>query len=310
MKRTIRIGTRGSRLALVQTGLVADALRMAHPALNVEVVRIVTSGDWKPAQGETRLSEAAGGKGQFAREIELALLKGEIDCGVHSMKDMPSFLPDELVIDHMLPREDARDAFLANECSTLAGLEQGASLGTSSLRRQAFILARRPDLRILPLRGNVPTRIEKLRAGQVDATFLALAGLRRLGLEHEVACVLEPEEMLPSAGQGAIGIEVRKDNKWIHEALDVVHCKATGLCVTAERAALQILNGSCHTPIGSYAVLDGNHLTLQAAVASTDGKQFYEAALSGRVETSHDAQILGEAVGKDLKAHVPPGLLL
>ena len=309
MERVIRIGTRGSRLALRQAGLVAEALNRAHPAVRHEIVTIRTSGDWKPEEGETRLSEAAGGKGLFAREIEAALSSSRIDCGVHSMKDMPSFLPDGLIIRHMLPREDARDAFLANDCMRLEDLKQGAVVGTSSLRRQAFLLAKRPDLQIVPLRGNVPTRIEKLRAGQVDATLLAIAGLMRLNLDHEAAAILMPADMLPAAGQGAIGIEIREDNTDLAKLLDGLHCRTTGMCVAAERAALQVLDGSCHTPIGAYAELNGGTMTLTAAVASPDGREFFTERRESAVGSDAEAQRLGEAVGGVLKRTVPPRLL-
>jgi hydroxymethylbilane synthase len=306
----IRIGTRGSRLALKQTDMVATALRAHWPNLLIDIVEIRTSGDWRPAEGETRLSEAAGGKGLFAKEIEEALLIGAIDCGVHSMKDMPSFLPEGLILRHMLPREDARDAFLANDCKTLDDLPRGATFGTSSLRRQAFILARRPDLKIVPLRGNVPTRIEKLRTRQVDATLLAYAGLKRLGLQGEISGVLSPGEMVPAAGQGAVGIEMRGNDLTTQQLFDPLHHRETGLRVTAERAALQILNGSCHTPIGSYATLSGKTMRLHVAVASGDGKQWFETEEQAEVETDADAQTFGEAVGMALKEKVPPQLLL
>lgn len=310
MKNGIKIGTRGSKLALLQTQMVADALRASHPGLDVEVVEILTSGDWRPEQGETRLSEAEGGKGLFAKEIERAILDGTVDCGVHSMKDMPSFLPDGLVIEHMLPRDDVRDALLANvDCRTLDDVPQGAVVGTSSLRRQAFILARRPDLRVEPLRGNVPTRIEKMKNGQVDVALLAYSGLRRLGLEGEAAFVLSPELMLPAAGQGAIGIEIRKGDSETAALMAPLHCENTGLCVSAERAALQILDGSCHTPIGALAQLDGQNMSLSVAVGAIDGRDIYEHMADGLVATTAQAVALGEQVGRILKDRVPPALL-
>ncbi len=186
MTDTLRIGTRGSKLAMVQTHMVVDAVRRVHPGLMVEVKEILTSGDWKPEHGETRLAEAAGGKGLFAKEIERALLDGEIDCGVHSLKDMPSFLPPGLEIPFVLEREDPRDVFLSHQYDSLESMPAGSVVGTSALRRQAFILQKRPDLKVVPLRGNVPTRIEKMKSGQVGALVLASAGLRRLGLESEI----------------------------------------------------------------------------------------------------------------------------
>jgi len=306
MAKTLRIGTRGSKLALIQTDMVARAVTAQHPGIEIQIIEIKTSGDWKPSDGETRLAESEGGKGLFAREIEQAMLAGQVDCGVHSMKDMASFLPEGLVIDHMLPREDARDAFLGNGHKCLADLPAGATVGSSSLRRQAFILAKRPDLKVVPLRGNVPTRIEKLRAGQVDATVLALAGLKRLGLEGEADCVIEPEDMLPAAGQGAVGIETRVGDQETRALFDALHCRETGLRVIAERAALQVLDGSCRTPIGAYAVLNGDSLKLTAVLASEDGKQFYREEVSG---PAAQAEELGRRAGQALKKRAPSDLL-
>ncbi len=308
MKR-IRLGTRGSKLALAQAEMVAAALAGAHPAADVEIVTIQTSGEWAPGQGEVRLSEAQGGKGLFAREIEQALLAGDIDCGVHSMKDMDSALPAGLAIDHMLPRADPRDAFLANDYENLAALPAGARVGTASLRRQAFVLSRRPDLKVVPFRGNVPTRIDKLRSGQVEATILALAGLKRLGLEHEAASVLEPADMLPSAGQGAIGIETRINDKPVRDLLSRLHCRETGFRVKAERAALAVLDGSCRTPVGAYAVFNGDTLHLAVTVCSPDGRQIYEESSSAVVSGDGKAQALGQAVGETLRQRVDPAIL-
>lgn len=306
---TIRIGTRGSKLALVQAGMVEAALKTAHPGLNVEIKIIQTSGDWKPEQGETRLSEVEGGKGLFAREIERAILDGVVDCGVHSLKDMPSFLPKGLVIRHVLQRADCRDAFLSNGAKRIEDLPQGAVVGTSSLRRQAMILNLRPDLKIAPLRGNVPTRIEKLRSKQVDAAVLALAGLHRLGLEHEISSVIEPDQMLPAASQGIVGLEMREDDEQTGRLLDAIHHGETGLVAAAERAALATLDGSCHTPIGAHATLKGGVIHLQVLVASGDGVQMFRDEQSGPVHSDADAATLGHVVGMRLKARVPPEIL-
>jgi len=304
--KPLRIGTRGSKLALVQTNMVVDALKAAHPGLAVEIITIQTSGDWKPEQGEARLSETAGGKGQFAAEIERAILAQEVDCGVHSLKDMPSVLPDGLMLRHTLKRADPRDALLANGVvHSLEDLPRGAVVGSSSLRRQAMLLARRPDLKIAPLRGNVPTRIEKLRAGQVDATVLALAGLSRLHLEHEVACILAPEFMLPAACQGIVGIEIRKNDSDTARLFDPVHDRNAGLAAAAERAALAVLDGSCHTPIGAHATLDHDQMILKVLVASADGKQIFEDEQAGPVRSDDDAACLGQVVGMRLRARVP-----
>jgi hydroxymethylbilane synthase len=309
MTKIFRIGTRGSKLALIQTEMVASALKHAHPGLEIQVVTIQTSGDWKPEQGETRLSEASGGKGQFAHEIERAILAHEVDCGVHSLKDMPSFLPEGLVIRHVLKRADPRDAFLANTAKRLEDLPQGSIVGTSSLRRQAMILKLRPDLKIVPLRGNVPTRIEKLRAGQVDAAVLALAGLQRLGLEHEMASILDPDTMLPAACQGIVGIEIRANDDEASALLHGIHDIPAGLAAAAERMALGTLDGSCHTPIGAHATLDGEVMTLKLLVASPDGAVVFEDEQKGPVHSNEDAAMLGRVTALRLKSRLPDNFL-
>jgi hydroxymethylbilane synthase len=305
----IRIGTRGSKLALVQTDMVAAGLRAAHPGLQVEIVIINTSGDWKPEQGETRLSPDAGGKALFAKEIEAAILAGAVDCGVHSLKDMPAILPDGLVIDHVLPRADVRDALLTNGPQSIMDLPPGAVVGTASLRRQAFVLAKRPDLKVVPLRGNVPTRIEKLRSGQVDAAILAMAGLTRLGLGHEVAAVMTAEDMLPAGCQGIVGIERRAGDARTGAWLDALHDFETGLCAVAERAALAALGGSCHTPVGALAVRDGDTMRLRLKLADPDGSRFFEETVSETVRTAADADLLGTAAGETLRRISPAELL-
>ena len=309
MAQTLRIGTRGSQLALKQTNMVAERLRAAHPSLDIAVVEILTSGDWKPSQGETRLMEAKGGKGQFAHEIEQRILAGEIDCGVHSLKDMPSFLPDGLEIVHFLEREDPRDVFLSAKYKDFAEMPAGAVIGTSSLRRQAFILNKFPHLNVVPLRGNVATRIEKLHQGQVDATFLALAGLNRLGLTSYVTRTLPVEEFLPACGQGIIGIEIRTGDTATAALFDAISCPVTARIATAERAVLQILDGSCHTPVGAYATIADNHITLRCAVAKPDGTFYTEDQITGPVTTVADAHHLGEELGRRIKPTLPDGIL-
>ncbi len=301
MSQKLRIGTRGSQLALKQTKMVAECLGQAHPSLDIEIVEILTSGDWKPSQGETRLMESKGGKGQFAHEIEQRILSGEIDCGVHSLKDMPSFLPAGLVIKHFLKREDPRDAFLCNQYKSFAELPEGAVIGTSSLRRQAFILNKHPHLKVVPLRGNVATRIEKLHQGQVDATFLAMAGLVRLGLTAHVTKVLEADEFLPACGQGVIGIEIRSGDNATSALFDAISCPETAKISFAERAVLQVLDGSCHTPVGSYATLNNGRMILRCAVAQPDGSYY--------LEDSRDATTMGQFLGHRMKPKLPEGIL-
>lgn len=309
MTDTIRIGTRGSKLAMVQTHMVADALKAAHPDLHIEIIEILTSGDWKPEHGETRLAEAAGGKGLFAKEIERAIMDGQVDVGVHSLKDMPSFLPDGLEIPFVLVREDPRDVFVSHKYDSLASMPAGSVVGTSALRRQAFVLQRRPDLKVVPLRGNVPTRIEKMKSGQVDALVLASAGLRRLGLESEIKQYFSADEFLPGAAQGVIGLEVRRNDTATKKILSVLDHLNTNLIVTAERAALQTLDGSCRTPVGSYATWSGERMHLKVEVASPDGKDSYKDEIEGTVASHGEAERLGQVVGLRLKARVPADLL-
>lgn len=305
----LRIGTRGSALALRQSALVRAALQAAHPHLDVEIVEIRTSGEWVPAQGEAPLCALAGGKAQFAKEIEDAILSGQVDCGVHSLKDMPAFLPEGLVIDHVLPREDPRDVFLSNSGGSLETLPKGSVVGTSSVRRRAVILSLRPDLKVVSLRGNVPTRIEKLRAGQVDAMILAAAGLARLGLLFEVSSFLEPPVMLPAAGQGIIGIETRTGDNRTRAILDKISSFETGLCAAAERGAMAALGGSCHTPAAAHAVRRGGDMFLRVQVYAPDGLMSWGEeghAPAHDPSTSHD---LGLDVGRRVRDRVPPGIL-
>lgn len=320
----IRIGTRGSPLALKQSEMVCASLRRVAPAVETEIVVIKTSGDWAPAHGETPLSEQEGGKGLFAKELESALLGGEIDAAVHSMKDMDSDLPDGLAIETFLPREDPRDALLINPAYAarhkldkigqkrtlkLSDLPAGCRIGTSSVRRKAIFLNKRTDLLIEPFRGNVGTRLAKLKAGQVDATLLAQAGLKRLGLESEMTSILEIEEMLPAAGQGVIGIQIWKENPKDLSIFDQLNCPETQFCVNAERAALKMLDGSCHTPIGAYAVWDGRDLRLRVCVLSGDGKDQFSEEVRQEVENAAAAAACGRSLGRKLKNRLPEGFL-
>lgn len=302
----LKLGTRGSPLAMTQAEMVRTHIQRVHPAIEVEIVTILTSGDWKPSDGETRLSEENGGKGQFAKEIELALIRGEIDIAVHSMKDMESHLPLGLEIPWMLPREDARDALIisknmANNVQKVDDLPIGCRVGTASVRRAAFALSKRPDLKIEPLRGNVQTRLAKLENGQVDATFLALAGLKRLGLAHKANIILEPEEMLPSAAQGAIGIEILSDRKNELAFIGQISCDNTYICVSAEREALRLLDGSCHTPIGAYATW-GEHksMRLRLQVTSLDGRVSFTQDECEVIATIQDAHDFGRRLAQNI----------
>lgn len=305
----IVIGTRGSPLALVQANMVKDKIANIGQNIDVSIRIIKTSGDWKPQDGEVRLEALEGGKAQFAKEIEEALLAGEIDIAVHSMKDMETVLPEGLVIPFMLPREDVRDAFISDKASCISDLPQGAVVGTASVRRQAFLLNQRPDLNVVPFRGNVQTRLDKLRAGQVDATFLACAGLNRLGMSDEVTSAIEVDEMLPAVGQGAVGIEVRASDLNELSFIDQFCCLKTYLCVGCERGVLRALGGSCHTPVGVHAVLNDGSLYLRVQVVSLDGSQSWSDEDTAVCKDVNDAVTLGERVGVRLKEKVPAEVL-
>jgi hydroxymethylbilane synthase len=265
----IKIGTRGSPLALAQACETRGRLMAAHnlPKNCFEVVVIKTTGD----RIQDRPLGEIGGKGLFTKEIEDALLDGSIDIAVHSMKDMPVEQPAGLVLDCYLPREDVRDAFVSLKYASIADLPKGAKLGSSSLRRRAQIMNMRPDIEVVEFRGNVQTRLRKLEEGVADATFLAMAGLNRLGNADVAQAAIEVDEILPAIAQGAIGIERRVDNSKMQMMLSVIADKDTALRLAAERALLKALDGSCQTPIGGLATLDGDVLTLRGQILRTDG---------------------------------------
>jgi hydroxymethylbilane synthase len=298
MAASLKIGTRGSPLALAQTRLFIEGLQAKHVGLQAEIVTITTSGD----RIQDRPLSEAGGKGLFTKEIEDALLAGEIDCAVHSMKDMPTKLPDGLIIPCLLPREDVRDAFFSLKARTLDDLPKGSVVGTSSLRRQSIILAKRPDLKVVTFRGNVGTRLKKLEEGVVDATLLAVAGLNRLGQSHLIQTILEPEVMLPAVAQGAIGIEVRENDRATQKLLEAVHCYVTELRVTAERSFLAVMDGSCRTPLAALmGVPDPHHRArFDALKAEPDGSRVREVSYMMNVTNPADAKALGETAARDL----------
>lgn len=300
--KPLRIGTRTSALARVQTDMVATMIRLANPGLEVEIVPIRASGDWKPEQGEQRLSEAAGGKGLFIKEVEQAIMDGQIDCGVHSLKDVPSVLPDMMAVDHVLEREDPRDVLIGANVTTIADLPRGAIVGTSSLRRQAILLNIRPDLVVKPLRGNVDTRLEKLRSGQVDVAVLSAAGLKRLNRANEITAYIETDVMLPSCGQGTLCIETKKNDERTRALLDNVHHTETALASAAERAVLADLDGSCRTPISAFATLNGHTMTCEVWLSAPDGSEMYRAKTMGQVLTRTQAADLGLMAATELRA--------
>lgn len=269
----LRIGTRGSPLALIQAEEVKARLIAAHPDLAgpaaIEIVVIKTTGD----QIQDRALSEIGGKGLFTKEIEEGLLDRSLDLAVHSMKDVPTVLPAGLEIPCLLPREDPRDALISAGGAKLDDLPQGTVVGTASLRRQAQLKALRPDLAIVSLRGNVGTRLAKIERGDAAATLLALAGLKRLGRADLASEILSVERMLPAAAQGVIGVECRSDDQSTLARLALIHDKPTALCVAAERACLRRLEGSCRTPIAIYAELQGDELWLRSLLATVDGRQ-------------------------------------
>jgi len=273
----IRIGTRGSLLALAQCEWVKGKIRGHHPGLEVELVRIKTQGD---KILDAPLSKI-GGKGLFVKEIEEALLSGRVDLAVHSMKDVPAELPDGLLLTAFPEREDPRDVLISVNDIPLHELPQGALLGTSSLRRGAQVRHFRPDLEIVPLRGNVDTRIRKLGRGDFHAIVLAAAGMARLGLKDQISQVIPTERVLPAIGQGALGIEVRGDNSEVIEILSFMDHGPTAACVMAERGFLKKLEGGCQVPIAGLAALDGRDLHLEGMVAELDGSRVIRDKMKG-----------------------------
>jgi hydroxymethylbilane synthase len=304
----LTIGTRGSPLALAQARMTADALAGHWPAArlrgkdSISVSIIKTSGD---SIQDRPLSEA-GGKGLFTKEIDEAQLAGAIDLAVHSAKDLPTQLPDGLVIAGYLPREDVRDVLISRHQGAIAGLPHGARIGSASLRRRAQLLRMRPDLTPELLRGNVATRIARVRDGAMDATLLALAGLKRLGLAHEVDATLDLDAFLPAVGQGAIALVTRADDQRAIEAVNRIACAATGPALAAERAYLAVLDGSCRTPIAGHAWRVGSMLHLKGEVLMPDGTAFVAGTRQGPIA---DAARMGHDLGHELKAIAPAGAL-
>jgi hydroxymethylbilane synthase len=300
----LRIGTRGSALALAQAAEVKAALAAAQGDLAaadaIEIVVIRTTGD----AVKDRTLAAIGGKGLFTKELEEALLAEHIDLAVHSLKDLPTFLPLGLALAGHLPREDPRDAFFSPNARGIAELLAGAVVGTASPRRRAQLLHLRRDLRIVPLRGNVDTRLAKLAAGAVDATVLALAGVKRLGLARHITAILTPEEMLPAVAQGTIGAEIRAGDARAAERLAAIDHAPSHARATAERAVLAALGGDCRTPIAALAEIDGTTLHLRAMIIRPDGS---ERLLAQRRGTVADAAALGTDAGSELKGRAGPG---
>ncbi|SON53876.1 Porphobilinogen deaminase [Hartmannibacter diazotrophicus] len=292
----LKIGTRGSPLALAQAHEVRDRIAAAHgmPADGIEIVVISTSGD----RILDRPLAEVGGKGLFTKEIEEALLDGGIDLAVHSSKDMPTELPSGLVLDHFLEREDVRDVFISRKATTLQDLPAGAVVGTASLRRQALVRRLRPDLDVVTYRGNVQSRLRKLDEGVVDATLLALAGLKRLGMADVATSIFDPVSFPPAVGQGAIGIETRAGDSRVGDLLQAIHDPATAKALVAERAFLAALDGSCRTPIAGHATISGDGLSLYGLILKSDGQTVHEDRIEG---AAADAAAIGTELGLRLK---------
>lgn len=292
---SIVIATRASDLALWQARFVQSNLSSHYPKIEVRLAPMTTQGDRQLA---TPLAEL-GGKGLFVKELEEAMLEGSADLAVHSMKDVPMSLPPGFTLAAITAREDPRDALVCNRCQNLAALPAGSRVGTASLRRASQLRASFPQLVVEPLRGNVLTRLNKLDAGGYDAIILAAAGLIRLGLRSRISAFLSPEESLPAVGQGALGIECRAERHDLLSLLTPLNCGPTALCVRAERAMSQALAGSCQVPLGGYAEISGDRITLRGFVASPDGKALLRAQVFGN---KADPEAIGIALARELRA--------
>ena len=301
----LRIGTRGSPLALFQARAVRELLAAAHgfdiADIAIEVIR--TSGDMI----QDRPLAEAGGKGLFTKEIEEALLARRIDLAVHSSKDVPTFLPPGLMLATYLPREDARDVLISSKAKTLKELPRSATVGTSSPRRQALVQRTRPDIKVVPLRGNVETRLRKLREGEADATILALAGLKRLALTGAIATIMSADDFLPAVGQGAITVETREEDESTRTLLAAINHADTATALTCERAFLTVLEGSCRAPIAGHATVSGDAIGFRGMILRPDGSEYFETARSGNL---HDAVAIGADAGQELRRRGGDGFFL
>jgi hydroxymethylbilane synthase len=300
----IKLGTRGSPLALAQAHAVKRQLAERHnlPDEAIEIIIIKTTGD----QIQDRALAEAGGKGLFTKELDQALIDGKIDCAVHSSKDLPTFIPAAIDITAFPQREDPRDAFISTKARTLMDLPHGATLGSASLRRQSMALRLRPDLNIVLLRGNVETRLRKVETGEIDATLLALAGLNRLGLTQHVTSILDLHDFIPAVGQGAVAITSRRDDDDMRSALAQINHAPTAYAVTAERAFLTVLDGSCRTPIGGYAHISDQQLRFIGIVLSKNGSRVFQ---SDHIGVPEDATQIGEYAAQKILDLMPQNFL-
>ncbi len=291
----VKVGTRGSKLALTQTNWVVNQLRAHNPGVEFEVEIIKTKGDMI----QNIPLDKIGDKGLFTKEIELKLLDGSIDLAVHSMKDMPSKLPEGLKFSYTPPREDMRDALVLKEgYSTLTDLPQGATIGTGSKRRKYQLLALRPDLNIVPIRGNVDTRIRKIETENLDGVVLAAAGLKRVGLEDKISYYLSPEEVLPAPAQGVLAIEVRKNDSHIDALMKSIYDETAKIQVEAERSFLDTLEGSCHIPVGAYCKVEGENITLTGLYGDEEGTILIKKSLTGHKD---EAVLIGKKLAEEVR---------
>jgi hydroxymethylbilane synthase len=295
--KPLRIGTRGSALALWQANHIKDRLAELH-RVDAELVRIRTTGDHFQTASVTQIGAELNGKGVFIKEIEDALLAGRVDLAVHSMKDVPTETPRGLTFPAITKREDPRDCLISSDNRNLAELTHGARIGTSSLRRQAQLKHHRPDLQVLDLRGNVDTRLRKVAEGEYDAIVLALAGVTRLGARDRVTEILPVELMLPAVGQGALGIETRSDDRATSKLVAALNDAETRPCIEAERALLRELEGGCQVPLGAWARLENDELFIEACLLSPDGQDFLRDSQRGK---PGDAERIGQQLGQALK---------
>ena len=303
----LRIGTRGSQLALAQTNLVIKHLKRVNPHLekssSLEMVVITTTGD----RVQNVLLAQLGGKGLFTKELDEAMLAGSIDIAIHSMKDVPTFLPVGITLHAILPREDVREAFLSKRAGSIAELKSGARVGTASTRRKAQILKLRPDLEVVPFRGNVDTRLKKLATGEVDATFLAAAGLKRIGREADITGYVDTKDMLPAVGQGALAATRRDGDRRAEVYLSALTHWPSAVAVSAERAMLAALDGSCQTPIAGHGQTDGaGTLSLRGLIARPDGTETAETERSG---PEAEADMIGQRLGEELLLNAGPSMI-
>ncbi len=313
LTKTIKIGTRGSPLALKQATMVAESLKSAHPEITTEIIPLKSAADWRPEDGENPLPESQGGKGLFAKEIEHAILKQIVDCGVHSMKDVESFMPENLSIEHVLPRATPSDVFISKNYTEVKNLPKNSVIGTCSPRRKSLALSINHHLSITPMRGNVQTRLDKIRDEQVDGTFLAMAGLERLNIIKEYPDLnftnLNTSDFTPACAQGIVGIQTLNNNNALQKILDSIQCSDTLLCAKAERTVLKTIDGSCHTPLGAYAHLQNGVLSLNAFAGAEDGTVHFRAQQSALCATVEKAKDIGEKVARELLEQMPSGFI-